>query len=185
MYQGSTIQPKIGECSVCGKYGPLIAGMCHTDYWNKNRMKAAAKARNKTMSGEKGLQNLIDDLDAVFSKVVRLKAADDNGYVECYTCGKVDSWKCMDCGHFVPRDNMSTRYCEANCKPQCKICNQANDGNGMAFAEHLDSDRPGLSEMLREQGREVQDYSRDELKGMFANYSRMAKQLMKLKNIQP
>ena len=103
--------------------------------------------------------------------------------MECYTCGKVDIWKYMDCGHFVPRDNMSTRFSESNCRPQCKTCNQAKDGNEKAFAEHLDSDRPGLSEMLREQGREVHDYSRDELKGMFANYSRQAKKLMKLKNI--
>ena len=130
------------------------------------------------LNGDKGLQGLIDDLDAVFSKVIRLKSADDNGYVACYTCGKVDSWKYMDCGHFIPRDNMSTRYSEANCKPQCKTCNQAKDGNEKAFAEHLEADRCGLSEMLREEGREIQDYSRDELKGMFNNYNRRLKHLL-------
>lgn len=63
-------------------------------------------------------------------KLVRLKAADDNGYVECVTCGKVGLWTEMDGGHFIPKGNCS-RWAleEENIHPQCKSCN----GFGMKY----------------------------------------------------
>lgn len=181
MYYNSTIAPKIGPCPLCndGVDKPLIAGKCGTHYWNKNRMKSAAKAHAKAITGDKGFSALVDDLDAVYSRVIRLKEADENGIVQCYTCPDSYHWKYMDCGHFIPRDNMSTRFNEMNTKPQCKKCNQMKDGNEIEFAAHLERDRKGLVEMLQEMGRERQDYSRDELKQMFADYSRREKFLLK------
>lgn len=67
-------------------------------------------------------------LDAVFSEYIRLSHADEYGIVKCVTCGKYDHWKRMDCGHFIPRTHLATRFNEVNCAPQCPECNQWKGG---------------------------------------------------------
>ena len=63
-------------------------------------------------------------------KLVRLKAADDNGYCTCVTCGAIGKWTEFDGGHFIPKGN-SSRWAleEENVHPQCKGCN----GFGMKY----------------------------------------------------
>ena len=56
--------------------------------------------------------------------LVRVKAADDNGYCTCVTCGVVKLWNDgMQGGHFITRG--STKWClvEENVNPQCNGCN--------------------------------------------------------------
>lgn len=68
-------------------------------------------------------------LDAL-QKLVRVKAADDNGYCECVTCGSVDKWSSMDGGHYIPKGASSYwALVEENVHPQCKGCN----GYGMKY----------------------------------------------------
>lgn len=55
--------------------------------------------------------------------LVRLKAADSNGYVTCVTCGKVDNWRGMQGGHYMERGRSSTKLLEENIHPQCPGCN--------------------------------------------------------------
>jgi hypothetical protein len=165
---------------MCGgtKKVPLIGKLCHTHYWNNNRMKSAAKFEAK-MTGQDDKSIVIDDLDAIFSQVVRLSHADEKGMVECYTCGTKKHWKQMQCGHFIPRAHMFTRFSEDNTKPQCPTCNMLKDGNLVAFAEHLNRDRSGAVEMLEEQARNVYHYEVDELKAMIGNYAMKKKALLK------
>lgn len=62
--------------------------------------------------------------------LVRIKAADDNGYVRCVTCGCVKHYKDgMQGGHFIARGNSATKLMEENVHPQCDGCN----GFGMKF----------------------------------------------------
>jgi len=176
----STIRPKLGICPMCGgnKKVPLTAGLCQQHYWDNNRRKSAAKFQAK-MTGQEDMKMVIDDLDAIFSQVVRLSHADEHGMVECYTCGTVKHWKQMQCGHFIPRIHMFTRFSEDNCKPQCPTCNMMKDGNLIAFAEHLNRERAGAVEMLEEQARNVYHYEVDELKAMIGAYAARKKQLLK------
>ena len=63
-------------------------------------------------------------------KLVRLKAADDNGYCTCVTCGKMDKYTSMDAGHYIPKGHSSYwSLVEENIHPQCKGCN----GFGMKY----------------------------------------------------
>lgn len=65
-------------------------------------------------------------------KLVRLKAADDNGYCTCVTCGKVGDWRDFDGGHFIPKGSSSYWALEEeNLACQCKGCN----GFGMKFGD--------------------------------------------------
>ena len=63
-------------------------------------------------------------------KLARVSAADDNGYCECWSCGKSVHWKECDGGHFIPKGHSSYWALKVeNVHPQCKGCN----GFGMRF----------------------------------------------------
>lgn len=74
------------------------------------------------------LKGMMQILDKVFSEYIRLKNADENGYVKCITCPTVKHWKEIDNGHFISRNHIATRYDERNCNPQCAVCNRFKGG---------------------------------------------------------
>lgn len=75
--------------------------------------------------------------DMWFSRFIRLRAADDQGVGRCVTCGKVGLVKHMDCGHYIKRQHLATRFSEANCQLQCKRCNAFEQGKDVQFREYL------------------------------------------------
>lgn len=83
------------------------------------------------------LTKLRDKLDNVFSEYIRRKDADQNGFVQCYTSGKWYHWTKLQCGHFISRRHLSTRWEEKNAKPQSVSENMFNQGNGPMFAKNL------------------------------------------------
>lgn len=72
---------------------------------------------------------LREKLDNVFSLFIRLRDSDDNGFCTCISCGSVHHYKQMDCGHFIPREELGTRYNLENCNSQCINCNRHQSGN--------------------------------------------------------
>ena len=78
-----------------------------------------------------------EKLDAIFSKYIRWKHADENGYCTCFTCGKVKHVKKIQNGHFIPRNILITRFDENNCRPQCAGCNLFGNGKFVDFRENL------------------------------------------------
>ena len=83
------------------------------------------KARNTKPVARR--KQLIQELDTVFSRYIRMKSAID-GVARCVTCGMPDSWKLMDCGHFIVRGKIGTRFDERNCHVQCRRCNRLEQG---------------------------------------------------------
>lgn len=73
--------------------------------------------------------NYRDKLDRIFSEYIRLRDADNNGYIRCISCRKVVFWKDADNGHFINRKHMSLRFSETNCNAQCRACNRFDEGN--------------------------------------------------------
>jgi len=76
-------------------------------------------------------------LDAL-QKLVRLKAADDNGYCTCVTCGCARKWnEGMQGGHFLAKGS-SSRWAlvEENVHPQCNHCNAFGMNGGAAAANY-------------------------------------------------
>jgi len=82
------------------------------------------------MKKPKSIRQLIKIADRWFSKFIRLRAATDNGYCTCITCGKVMFWK-KGChaGHFIVRQWVRTRWHPLNVYPQCCKCNLYLNGN--------------------------------------------------------
>lgn len=91
-------------------------------------LKRVAKRRIKPSS----ISKLKKDLDTVFSRYIRQKYGN-----LCYTCGREGI---MQCGHFISRTYLSTRWDEDNCRPQCVGCNIYGNGKFLDFEDHLIQD---------------------------------------------
>lgn len=105
--------------------------------------------------------DLKKDLDAIFSKFIRLTYSNENGFVCCYTCDNILSWKNITNGHFVDRGKLAVRFDERNCRPQCWGCNSKAMGNGMLhiFGPKLESEYgPGIIVELMRLGQTITKY---------------------------
>lgn len=86
------------------------------------------------MKKKRSIAKLKKELDRLFSIFIRHR---DKG--KCYTCPKkTESWRDLQCGHFVPRQYLATRYDEVNCHAQCYACNMLYNGQPSAFAAKLE-----------------------------------------------
>ena len=71
------------------------------------------------------------------SEYVRKSAADRDGIVECYTCGKRAHWKKMQAGHAVPGRGNAV-LCELDAlRVQCYSCNICKHGEHHVFLPKL------------------------------------------------
>tara|TARA_R100000808_G_scaffold8704_1_gene24494 strand:+ start:1999 stop:2403 length:405 start_codon:yes stop_codon:yes gene_type:complete len=87
----------------------------------------------------KSISKLKKELDKWFSLYIRLRHATDLGISECFTCGKQDHYKKLQCGHFQSRRHTATRWNEYNCQVQCPKCNIFQQGMQWEFGNKLDA----------------------------------------------
>ena len=85
----------------------------------------------------KTISKLKKELDKWFSLYIRLRYSEE-GLSQCFTCGKVDQYKKLQCGHFQSRRYHSTRWNEQNCQVQCVKCNMFEQGEQWKFGLALD-----------------------------------------------
>lgn len=86
---------------------------------------------------------LIADTDALASIYTRLKNADSNGNIKCYTCdrvGNVQNGRGMNNGHYVTRAVKLTRWDTNNMRPQCFMCNGVHGGNKSEYKRRLQNE---------------------------------------------
>lgn len=71
-----------------------------------------------------GLSPYIRKLDRIFSEYIRLRDSRPFGYkaCRCISCGQVKPYDEIDCGHFIGRTHMATRFDEENCHGECRSC---------------------------------------------------------------
>lgn len=62
-----------------------------------------------------------DKLDRVFSEYIRKRDTKD-GYFICISCGRRLPYGQADCGHYINRRHLATRWDEENCNAQCRKC---------------------------------------------------------------
>lgn len=86
----------------------------------------------------KPTSELIIELDGITSQFVRLLRANAYGIAKCFTCNNRGHWTEMQCGHFVARANLATRFDLRNLACQCPYCNEALRGNLEVFAMEID-----------------------------------------------
>lgn len=93
------------------------------------RLQNAPKAPKQPRKA-RSMAKLKKELDRVFSIFIRAKYPK-----RCYTCGKTGVT--LQCGHFIPRIYLATRWEEMNCRPQCVGCNLFGGGQILDFEENL------------------------------------------------
>ena len=101
--------------------------------------------------------------------LVRLKAANDEGYCQCVTCGVVRHYKDrMQGGHFIERGRTSVKLVEENIHPQCNNCNhfEMKKASGVLIYEDYMVQMYGRDEVekLKIESRKTNKWIRSEIR---------------------
>lgn len=127
-------------------------------------------ARSRAKKKPKKLQpysTLKNKMDRLFSEFVRRRAADENGMVRCVCCRVLKPWKELQCGHFVTRGRLATRWDIENSNPQCGRCNVLLRGNAVGYARFLENRYgPSIFATLEERSRITTKFTRSDLQRM-------------------
>lgn len=113
--------------------------------------------------------SLIKKLDTVFSIYIRRRYS-MNDISKCVTCGKEDHWSKLQCGHFMSRKHMSTRWNEDNCQVQCAGCNVFRYGEQYVFSQYLGNN---LSEQLHQESKQITKFTDVELQEKIDYYTQL------------
>jgi hypothetical protein len=126
---------------------------------------------------EKTQAQLKAKLWKLVSFYVRKSAADFQGNVSCYTCGKVDDWRAMDCGHFIPKSvgGAALYHNLANLRIQCVGCNRFRHGNLTVYAMKLEKEQPGILDELH--ALRGQSWSKKQLEADIEKFTKLTKTL--------
>jgi hypothetical protein len=112
-------------------------------------------------------------LDSVFSKYIRYSHADGRGNCSCFTCDRVFPVQETDCGHFVGRQHLATRWLEKNCHPQCRYCNRYCEGRKDVYAVRLiQKYGPNILNELQEAKNSIAKFTPTDLQELIQNYNR-------------
>lgn len=125
---------------------------------------------------------MIGKVDRIFSRYIRELNA-KYGLCRCYTCGTSQSIALTDCGHFMSRYHMATRFDENQCRPQCVECNRYKNGNLKVFEIRLKAELGEQTvENIRIKAKSVCKFTREDLEAIYTNYSEKLKTLSTLRN---
>lgn len=137
----------------------------------------------------KEVDKLIKTLAIEFSKYVRLRDTDSNGYAKCVSCGEIKGWKDLECGHYISARITSTRFHEANAHAQCKGCNRGhkysyNQGQEVTrgYHEYMLKNYPDELQILDVLKKSTKNYLEFELKELILKYRKKIKELKKTKS---
>lgn len=180
---------KFGDCSKCGatdtnvvKVGRELFCLSCNRQVKVAKYEANARVKSKVRSlGKEQVSNgnyfeaerqaLINDLDYVTRRIVKLIAVNERGWANCYICDTpvhIDKAQAM---HFIKRAETALRWdYRRNLRCGCKKCNEILDGNLVEYEKRLNEEQPGLPEQLREEAKEVSHISREELKQTLISY---------------
>ena len=133
----------------------------------------------------KSISKLKKELDKWFSLFIRLRDADDLGFVKCFTSGRYYHYKNIHAGHFMSRKSHSTRWDEINVQPQSIGDNLFAQGRQYQFGKELDLKYgEGTAESLQQKAREIQKFSRVDYEEKISYYKDLVEKLKKEKGIE-
>jgi len=121
-------------------------------------------------------------MDQIFSTYIRLRDADEDGYVLCCNCNRRLHWKEATNGHYVKRRHRSLRWDELNCHSECGGCNMADVNLGYAkyLVERYGDD---VFNILNQRKNRRERITPQERKIMADNYKQKIVELKKQKGL--
>ena len=157
----------------CGKKALPNRRICYSCHLAVQRIKRdgakATRMLRKAVKTEK-LHNSLAYLKPIawkaFSRHIRMKYADDNGMVKCYTCPTVKHYKEMQAGHLW-HDRLD--FDERNIHPQCYQCNVGHSGRREVYSTNLLDEGIDLKQLRRDA--ETKHYTCQELKEIINKFS--------------
>ena len=106
----------------------------------------------------------------LLSKLIRLQYS-KNGYVRCYTCGKLMEVKEAQAGHGFSGRGNSIIFDREIIRPQCVSCNVFKNGNYDIFhAKLIKENGVEWYEKKLKQKRQTKQFTRQELKQFIEDY---------------
>lgn len=167
-------KPLKDTCSSCGKIKFLSnkrRKLCTSCVTAANKQKKREKKEFIKQKKAVSITTLIKKLDRVFSIYIRLSYSKSNGDVKCFTCDKSMHWRNAQCGHFMSRRYMSTRFHENNTRPQCYACNIGLSGNQYIYGVRLDETvKKGTAEQMVVLSKEQKKFIPAELQELIKHY---------------
>ena len=124
-------------------------------------------------------------LDKVFSQYIRLRDMIGNTRTfQCISCGRILPINQADCGHYINRQHMATRFSELNCNAQCRSCNRFDEGNMQGYRRNLVW-RHGENQVLilESMKHEVRKYTDFEYKALIGHYQKEIKRMLEEKGL--
>ena len=150
-------------------------------YYIKKKSEKKKPEKKKSPS----LPTLVDRLDKVFSKYIRLRDAMPGGMFRCISCGRIKPIEQADCGHFHSRTHMSTRFDEDNCHAECRYCNRFSADHIIGYRENLIRKIGSQRFLLLEvKAHETRKWSHFELEQLAKYYKALVDKLQKEKGIK-
>ncbi len=124
------------------------------------------------------LSRLKKKLDSLISLYVRKRASDSMGMAKCVSCGRVEPYMSLQCGHYISRSHYATRYDLRNCHPQCVRCNIFLKGAYPEYSNYL-LNKFGLDwyKQLLIDGAKIKKWTILELQAEIAKYTELLKKL--------
>lgn len=121
-------------------------------------------------------------LDDIFSKYIRLRDTDSDGYGQCISSGKYIHYSDADAGHFMSRRFLSTRWNERNVNLQGRHANRFDQGQ--QFSQGMNIDRKygeGTAVILEAESKKTSHISDFEVEILIKHYKNEVKRLLKRK----
>ena len=142
----------------------------------KKKTKEKAPRANKP-----SVATLVRKLDKEFSLYIRLRDSRPFGYklFRCISCGDIKPFEMMDCGHFIGRTHMSTRFDEDNCHGECRLCNRFSSDHIIYYQKNLEK-KIGKNklDMLIARGHQTKKWTSWELEILIKHYQEENKKML-------
>ena len=128
--------------------------------------------------------NYVKRLDTAFSLFIRYRDTMPGGAFRCISCGQIKPFNQADCGHYINRQHMSTRFDEMNCNAQCRKCNRYMEGNIQGYRRGLIA-KYGEQKVLMLEAKQynTRKYESFELNALVKYYRKESTKLKKEKGI--
>jgi hypothetical protein len=122
--------------------------------------KKPKKPIRKKGTGE--ISRLDEKLWKIFSEFIRRRDAkkfSGGEIAKCITCGKIDTWKNLQAGHFISRRFKATKFNEKNNNAQCYSCNMMSEGRQFEHGKAINRIYgEGTAEMILAESRKTVKY---------------------------
>ena len=127
------------------------------------------------------MAKLKEKLDRIFSQYIRLRDMDKRTETfVCISCGRRLPILQADCGHYINRQHMNTRYSEVNCNAQCRSCNRFDEGNMQGYRRGLVAKYGEVRVLLLESSKyEMRKYCDVEYMALIQHYQNEIKKILK------